>query len=222
MFQWISLAAFGVTIGSLLLHHLIFPCGYESRFAPGTLIRKKVHLFTMLFLPQSLNFFGRVKKLVLLAALACFLILLATGFGPLLLGYRLEGYLLMIHATFAGVFIACAAILVLGWAHAMAFDRQDGQTILQGLRTRCSCKTGCWLTDRPIGTKAVFWVLAILSLPLTLSAIVSMFPLFGTEGQWFLFHLHRWSALVFACTAIAGLYILIRRQVCKEFRDTDS
>lgn len=216
MFQQISLAAFGVVFGGVLLHHLVFPCGYQTRFAPGTLIRKKVHLLTLLFLPQHLNLVGRFKKLVLLLALLSFAVLLATGFGPLLMGARLHGWLLMIHATFAGVFVATAAILVVGWAHGMAFDRRDGQTVVQGLRS-FPCKGSCWLTDNPIGAKIVFWTLAVLLLPLTLSMVLSMLPIFGTEGQEFMFHLHRWSALVFACTALVGLYILIRRQVRKEF-----
>lgn len=221
MFQWVSLAALGLIIGGVLVHHLAFPCGYESRSVPTVLVRRKGRLFTLLLWRQERTRIGRLVRLAFLAALLSFTVLLLTGFGPLLLGGRLTGWLLMIHVTFAPVLIVCTAFLVLVWAHRMAFDAGDAETIRRLLSRRSGGGKSCPLTDEPLGGKCCFWLLAGLSLPVTLSAILGMFPLFGTVGQVFLLQLHRWSALFFVCTAMAGLYILIRRQVRKELEGND-
>ena len=101
MFQWISIIGFVAVIGAILLHALSFPLGYSPRFSLGSLIREKVHLFTLLFPEQKLNWPTKFRRFVFVLGLFSFCILLATGFGPLLFGCRLHGYLLMIHATFA-------------------------------------------------------------------------------------------------------------------------
>ncbi|MDH4201917.1 MAG: hypothetical protein OEV87_03400 [Phycisphaerae bacterium] len=192
MFQWISIIGFSVVFAGLFLHHLIFPCGYKPRFTAGSLIRKKVHLLTLLFPEQKLNWPTKFRKLVFVLGLFSFCVLLATGFGPLLCGCRLHGYLLMIHATFAPVFIGCAAIVAILGAGQYCFNKKDA------------------------GTKAGFWVLLALSLPVTLTMVLSMFPLFGTHGQEILLDAHRWSALIFALIAIIELYMLIRMEVLKD------
>lgn len=192
MFQWISIIGFVLVIAGVVLHSLIFPCGYTPRFTLCALIRKKVHLFTLLFPEQKLDWPAKIRKLVFLLGLLGFCVLAATGFGPLLFGARLHGYLLMIHATFAPVFIGAAAIVaILG---AGQYSKQN------------------------TGAKAGFWALLVLSLPVTLTMVLSMLPLFGTHGQEILFSIHRWSALIFALLAIIELYILIRLEVLKDTR----
>ena len=208
-FRSFSIIAFIVVLGSLLLHHLIFPCGYENRFSLGSLVRKKVHLFVLLFLPQKLGPVGRLRKLAFLLGLLSFCVLMLTGFGPLLFGCRLQGYLLMIHATFAPVFIACAAFIAITGAAHYVFDKKDSERVL------CQCwkpsrTDGCWLADIGVGAKTGFWALVVMSLPVTLTMVLSMLPLLGPEGQEVLFYAHRWCALVFALAAIIELYILIR------------
>lgn len=215
MFQWISMIGFAVVFAGMILHHLIFPCGYKPRFTAGSLIRKKVHLLTLLLPEQKRCLPGKLRKLIFLLGLLSFGVLLLTGFGPLLFGYKLGGYWLMIHATFAPVFIGCAAIVVLLGAAEYAFNRKDADAIQHRF---CSRKDGCWLTDSGVGAKAGFWLLAALTLPVTLTMVLSMLPLFGTDGQEMLFQLHRWSALFFALTALVELYMLIRMDVIKEIR----
>lgn len=208
----------GVVFAGVFLHHLIFPCGYRPRFTVGSLIRKKVHLLTLLFPEQKLSLPGKIRKLIFLLGLLSFCVLLLTGFGPLLFGHKLEGYWLMIHATFAPVFIGCAAIVVLLGAGQYAFNKKDADAI----PGRCFCSdTGgrCWLTDSGVGAKAGFWLLAALSLPVTLTMALSMLPLFDTAGQELMFHLHRWCALFFVLTAIVELYMLIRMEVIKDTKN---
>lgn len=214
-FRWISIAAFVVVSGCLLLHHLVFPCGYKGRFTLGSLIRKAVHLLTLLFLEQRLGWAGRIRKLAFLLGLLSFGVLLLTGFLPLIFGGKLHGYLLMIHATFAPVFITCGAVVAVLGAGQYAFNKKDAESVPWSRQYNSG--PGCWLTDSGIGVKAGFWCLLIISLPVTLTMVLSMLPLFGPNGQEVLFHMHRWCALVFTLVAIIELYILIRIQIRKEF-----
>lgn len=216
MFRMISMISFLVVLGGLGLHHLIFPCGYVSRFAIGSLLRKKVHLFTLLFLEQKLGWIGRFRKLVFLLALLSFLVLLLTGFGPVLGGSKLQGYLLMIHATFAPVFIACTAVIALLGAGRYVFNKKDAENIPGPICKKPATTKGCWLTDTGVGVKAGFWFLLAMSLPVTLTIVLSMLPWFGTEWQELMFHAHRWSALGFTLVAIIELYMLARMQILED------
>lgn len=215
MFRMVSLVAFIAVIGGILLHHLIFSCGHEPRFTPTAMIRKKVHLFTLLFLPQSLNWGGRLRKLAFLLGLLSFVILFLTGFLPVLLGGRLHGYWLMLHATFAPVFIACGAVIALTGAQQYRLLKEDGCS-LAGLWKNRNTRKACWLTDCSAAPKVGFWILVALSLPITLTMVVGMLPLFGTIGQEWLFHVHRWCALVFALVTFCTLYVLIRVEIRKD------
>ena len=217
MFQWISIISFAVVIGALMLHHLLFPCGYQPRFAPTTLIRKKVHLFTLLFPEQKRSLASKIRKLAFMLGLLSFVVLLVTGFVPVMAGGKLGGYWLMVHATFAPVFIACAAVVALLGAGQYRFTRADIKTVIAGVIHREHIRRCCPLTDTGLGAKVGFWVLLALSLPVTITMAVSMLPWFGTDGQGFLFEAHRWTALVFALAALVEMYMLIRMEIRKEF-----
>lgn len=216
MFRIIAIIAYAAVFGGIILHRLIFPCGHEKRYPLLSLIRKQLSLFTQIFSNGKLSLAGKIRKCAFLLGLLCFAVLALSGFGPLLFGHRLEGYLLMIHATFAPVFIACTALVAITGAAQYAFNKKDTGDI------PCPCwklpnrAGGCWLTDSGIGVKAGFWVLIVMSLPVTLTMVMSMFPLFGTRGQEFLFHAHRGCALVFVLTVIVELYMLIRMEVLRD------
>ena len=69
MFRIVSFIAYGIVFLGIIIHHFLFPCGYSPRFSPGSLIRKKVHLFTLLFPEQKLNWPGKIRKCVFLLGL---------------------------------------------------------------------------------------------------------------------------------------------------------
>ncbi len=119
-----------------------------------------------------------LKPLVALAALACGVILSLTGFGPGLAGSHLQGFPLMMHVGCAPVFLLCVAFL------AVTSARANDLSIAINLRAIC------------------FWILLVLALPLTLSIVLSMVPLFGTHGQEVLYCLHKAMAAPFAVTAV--------------------
>lgn len=195
LFRWTSIIVLLLLLAGMAVHILLFPFSASGRWTFREIIRTKIHALTLLLLEQKLSPLGRLRKLILLLALLSFAILFLTGFGPLLFGSRLSGWLLMIHATFAPILMGCLALLAVGWAHEMVF---------RGLED--------------VLLKLCFWILLTLSLPLALSMIVSMFNWFGTEGQDFLYVLHRWCALAFTCLALLFLYVLVRRQIGRENR----
>jgi hypothetical protein len=214
MFQWVSIISFAVVIVAILLHSLLFPCGYSPRFSPRALVRKMIRLFMMLFPERKKSWITKIRKLVFVLGLFSFCVLVVTGFGPLMFGARLHGFPVMIHATFAPVFIGCIALVAILGAGQFAFNKKDTEAF------QCGCTVGrnsrCWLTDTSVGAKAGFWALLILSLPVTLTVVLSMLPLLGPHGQEFMFCLHRWCSLFFALTAMVELYILIRMGVLRE------
>jgi cytochrome b subunit of formate dehydrogenase len=115
-----------------------------------------------------------------------------TGFYPVLvLKESIHGYWLILHAVFAPVFVICLAGLVVMWAGNCCFNKNDWP----------------WLQ------KICFWLIVILALPVILSIVLSMFSLFGTQGQEFLLQLHRYSALLLALIAIVYTYLIIRTQM---------
>lgn len=203
MFQWISIIGICGAVGLAGLHALVFPCGCGSRLSPIGLIRRMTHLLTLLFLEQHLTWVGRIRKLVYLLTMLSVLVLAATAFGPVVLGLRMVGWLLMIHATFAGVFAFCMAFLAITWAQAFAFQKETGL---------CCCPV------ESIVRKAGFWILIGLSLPISLTMVLSMFPIFGTHGQETLLQIHRYCTLAFVIVGILQTYFVIRGQIVKDCR----
>ena len=202
MFRWIFIIGFAVIIAGIVLHALLFSCRNKSQCLSGSIPEQKFRWLAML------------KKLVFVVGLLSFIVLLITGFGPLLLGGRLQGYWLMIHATFSPVFIGCAAVIGIMSAGQYRFNNKDAESIHRTWKPDRS--QGCWATDSGIGAKVGFWLLLLMTLPLTLSMVLSMFPILGTDGQQLLFHIHRWCGLVFAWTAVIELYMLIRMGILKK------
>ena len=211
MFRTISITAFLVTIAAVALHYLICRWRLPARaWRPINILKGLVYLLTLLFVPQQLTLLGKLKKLVYLLALVCFVVLAVSGFYPVLvLGQHISGYLLMIHVTAGGVFAGCLAFLVLTWAHSHGFNKNDWPWLASLIRREIQKHT--FLPgDSDLLRKICFWLLAILALPLMLSTVLSMFPLFGTAGQLLLADTHRYSTLAFAVVAIIHTYLVIR------------
>ena len=207
MFRTISIIGFGAVLVGIALHCIA--CTKRSRqwWRPVSILKKLVFLLTLLLLEQKLSLLGIFKKLIFLLALLCFVVLAITGFyPPVVLGSRLSGYLLMVHVTAAGVFACCVAILALAWAHQHRFDESDRQRLLALIRPGA-------VSQKPppesscLGRKICFWLIVLLALPVILSIGLSMFKLFGTDVQEFLFQLHRYSTLSFALVGIVHIYL---------------
>jgi hypothetical protein len=208
MFVQLTAVAFIVLILAMLLHFMAKPVAGYSR-SPLGIIQLKTKTFAMLIPKPGTPLIGVLKRLALAVGTLCFAVLLVTGFLPLLTGHHLGGYLLMLHASCAPVFIICVAFLGLTWAHANTFVAENGKALLKllGIGTVPGAAKE---NDFGLVSKCCFWALLALSLPLTLSIILSMFPLFGTDGQYALFYLHRYAALAFSLIAFIYAYGLMR------------
>jgi len=150
----------------------------------------------MLLLEQKSGPVGIIRKLAYLLALVCFLVLAVTSFFPVLvLKESINGYWLMLHATFAPVFAAALTALVILWADNYRFNSRT--------------KTGKY----ELPQKICFWLIVFLALPMVLSIILSMFSFFGTKGQEFLLNTHRYCALLLSLVAIIYTYFIIRNNM---------
>ena len=109
-------------------------------------------------------------------------------------GEKVHGFLLMVHVTFGGVFAFMMAVVALLEGNRYTFDPGD---FSPGRRS-----VGC--------RKIAFWAVVALTIPVTLSMVLSMTPLWGTAGQQFLYELHRYSTLSFAVAALWLAYLALR------------
>jgi hypothetical protein len=153
-------------------------------------------------------------RLAILAAMGSFTGLFLTGFVPLFMGLRLSGYLLIAHVTFAPVFIISLTFLLLVRGQTHAFVRANAERVMAVLGLPLDAPLAP--EDPGLVTKACFWAVAVLSLPLVLSSVMSMFPVFGTYGQQVLFEVHRSTALVFSLFVLVHAYATVRHRVMRD------
>jgi cytochrome b subunit of formate dehydrogenase len=214
MFRLVSIFIFIATFVCIGICCFVSPCIKECRWGPVSVLRRLIHVFTLLLLQQKLSPIGVFKKLVYLLAMLCFIVLAITGFYQrLILDEPISGYLMMIHATFAPIFAICLAALAVMWACANRFEKSDCPFVRRILRRVTRLRVpieaaGCNITL--VAQKIAFWIIIFLALLLILSIIISMFTFFGTAGQEFLLATHRWTALAFAVVAIVHTYLAIR------------
>jgi len=198
MYQTISIIAFLITLAGIVLHRLVSP-SHKKRQGKSK---------------KKLSIVGVLRILVYLLALLCFVVLAVTGFYPtLVLGEHISGYLVMIHATFAPVFAVCLAVLAVMWASRCRFAYSDWpwfERIVQWVTLAKSSSEEAPSKSSGLGQKITFWLIIFLALPLILSIVLSMFPLFGTHWQELLLGVHRYTALVFALVVIVHTYLVIR------------
>ena len=198
MFQKISIIAFIITLVVIVLHRIAVP----SKKRRSVNHQKKRSLV------------GILRILVYLLALLCFVVLAVTGFYPtIILGKHISGYLIMVHATFAPVFAICLAALAIMWARCCRFTGGDWpwfERIVQRITLVNNPGEETLHRSSGLGQKIAFWLIIFLALPLILSIVLSMFPLFGTHWQELLLSMHRYTALVFAMVAILHTYFIIR------------
>jgi cytochrome b subunit of formate dehydrogenase len=198
MYQTISIIAFLITLAGIVLHRLASP-SKKKRQRKSTKKRSIV---------------GVLRILVYLLALLCFVVLAVTGFYPtLVLGEHISGYLVMVHATFAPIFAVCLAVLAVMWASRCRFVYSDWpwfERFVQRVTSVKSSSEEAPSKSSGLGQKMAFWLIIFLTLPLILSIVLSMFPLFGTHWQELLLGMHRYTALVFALVAIVHTYLVIR------------
>jgi len=211
MFSKAVIIGFAATIAVIVLHFLVRGPKFDNVFGKDRSLkildpmRAVIFFFTALFVEQKWSLIGALRKLVFLLALLCFVILVVTGLIPKILWGSVSGYWLSVHATASPVFAACMAILAVLWADNNRFDK-NYLPFLNRILARQPKSTAapqrCELC-----LKISFWCIMFLMLPVILSAVLSMFPIFGTDGQHTLLWIHRYSTLLLSLFGIIYLYL---------------
>ncbi len=200
MFRTASITCFVVVLVGVAIHCL------ASRPKLAALCSKKAR--------QKPSLIGVLRKLAYLLALLCFTVLLVTGFAPRLVFARpISGYWSMLHVTAAPVFAVCVAVLAVMWAHNCRLDKKYWPWLQRILQRKTANETAP--EKHELTQKVCFWLIILLVLPLALSVIVCMFPLFGTHWQEFFASVHRYCALLFALLVIIHTYLTILTQAKK-------
>ena len=132
---------------------------------------------------------GGLRTAFYILTLASMLILAATGFVPYLMGNPLAGFNLLLHVSLAPLFAISITVLILLLAYRYAVDRKNA-----GMRH---------------AHRLSFWMLVLLAPFVMGSIVLSMYPIFGTEGQVTLLIIHRLSAILFLVMGIIYTYYLI-------------
>jgi hypothetical protein len=155
------------------------------------------------WVPRTL---AEARKSSYLLAMILAAVLATTGFLQVIVtGSHLSGTLLLVHIVAAPLFALTLAAVSLLWSHDQQIREQDLPVLRELVRT------GTVTGDNGLAALArvLYWVVMVLALPLILSIILSLFPLFGTEGETTLIGLHGYSALVLVVVTLLHGYILI-------------
>ena len=149
---------------------------------------------------------GGMRQSVYLLAIVLVCVLGLTGFLQVVFtGGHPSGVLLLIHMIAAPLFALTLAAASLLWSHDQRVREEDLPLLAQVVRT--GTLYGAW-TLAAVG-RALYWIILVLALPLLLSIILSLFPLFGTEGENWLIGLHGYSAIGLVAAALLHGYIRI-------------
>ncbi|MFH1370539.1 MAG: cytochrome b/b6 domain-containing protein [Planctomycetota bacterium] len=212
MFHTVAITGFLAAFAAMALHFVISRPKLDDVFGKDRTLRildplrLLVFFITLLFVEQKWSLVGALRKLVFLLAMLCFVVLVVTGFVPVIfLGSSIHGWWLFIHAIAAGVFAACLAVLAVLWADKNRLDKNYWPWLNWILHRQP--KSTAPPEKYELKLRICFWLILVLSLPVILSAVLSMFPLFGTYWQEILLQLHRYSTLLLSLFAIAYLYL---------------
>ncbi|HEX9653751.1 MAG TPA: hypothetical protein VGA99_08565 [bacterium] len=147
------------------------------------------------------------RRLILFLLRVSFAALLITGFIPVLIGSAVSGFVLILHLLAAAVFAIGLMTISLLQAHQQRFNGSDWQS-LRHLIEKKSVTKKLQAQILVLANKITFWLILLLALPLLGSILLSMYPLFGTDGQRVLLLWHGYSALLLFIVVVVRLYLI--------------
>lgn len=131
--------------------------------------------------------------LIYLGTLGAIGVLAGTSFYEVWRHGALLGWPLFLHMVGAGAFTAALPLLALSWAHWNQFR-------IGPEAGKAGPPKFFWLQ------KCTFWTILIAGFVVTMTMLLSMLTLFGTDGMLLLLDLHRYSGLVVVLAAVIHLY----------------
>ncbi len=131
--------------------------------------------------------------LIYLGTLGCVGLLAVTSFVEVIRHGELGGWPLFLHMCGAGALTAVLPLLALSWAHLNQFEigPSSGGTALPKFY---------WLP------KLMFWLILVSGLVVTMTMLISMLPIFGSDGLHVLLDIHRYSGLIVVLALVLHLY----------------
>ena len=152
----------------------------------------------LIYFTQQLRIVTVSRLFAYLLSLVSFMILALSAMVPVIWGADyLTGMMLIFHVTVAPVFAGMVAVYVILTGHHMTFSWQD----LQDIRKRSlHLHSFFW-------QKIIFWLFSICAVMASVSIILMLFPLFGTEGQQVLLDIHRSAALLLVILAALHFWL---------------
>ncbi len=138
--------------------------------------------------------------LIYLGTIGCVAVLALTSFVEVLRHGELGGWPLFFHMCGAGAFTAVLPLLVLSWAHLNQFQ-------IGPVTGKIFPAKFYWLP------KLLFWVMVVSGIVVTMTMLVSMLPVFGSDGQRVLLDLHRYSGLVVVLALVLHLYAVAAQRI---------
>ncbi|MBM4094153.1 MAG: hypothetical protein FJ276_32820 [Planctomycetes bacterium] len=142
------------------------------------------------------------EKLVYLAALVSIAVLAITSFYTVLRFGHMVGWWLFVHMFGAGMLVGVLPLLALTWGSANRFE-PGGSTPPPD----ADAPRFFWMP------KFLFWLFVGSSLVVVLTMLLSMLPLFGTDGLLRLLDLHRYTGLLAVAALTLHLYCVMLQKV---------
>jgi len=162
-------------------------------------------IYTIANLKKS-SFGNIIKSFLFPIIFLCIILLAVTGFVTvIILGKPISTYLLLIHVSLAPIFAICMAIATLVWAPKNNFNKNDWETFCSLASSKKEKRNELW-------QKISFWLIIVLTLPIILSILLSMYPLFGSKIQHSLLTTHRYSTLLFVILSTIYVYFSIIKE----------
>ena len=204
MFRDISYSIFVIIFLGMVMH--IVADLVKGKFDSKS--KGQLHKFWWIGWGNSLSCFSKLKRIVLIVAVTCLIVMFITAFsGRLAANQLMTGYILMIHVGTAPVFIVCTVFLIVSWGYQCRLTDLEWKEFLGRLKFKSINTKNSLLT-----IKLTFWLAMVLSVPVSLSMLASMFTIFGTHGQEVLFSIHQYTSLALVSSAFIHLYLLLRYQ----------
>lgn len=138
------------------------------------------------------------EKLVYLATIGSIAVLGVTAFFAVIRFGALEGWVLFAHMFGAGAFVVVLPVLAITWCEANRFGFGCASEEEETPAPRFF-----WVP------KVMFWLILMSGLAVTGTMLLSMLPLFGTDGQHCLLDIHRYSGLVVVVAIVVHFYTVM-------------
>lgn len=172
--------------------------------------------FILLFNSETRGVLSYLKLMRLMSfysSAILFIIMALSGFLPFVsMGTSLSGLALIIHVTAAPLFCLTYAFYIILSAFQYKFEYDNYLFVFH--RNSIEGSSEFEAAKDNVILKSAFWISAVVSVPVIISIILSMFPIFSTSGMHYLTDLHRYSVLIFTISFVINIFysIILRIQ----------